>query len=192
MQPLKKHSHMRDFFKSIFGRDIKPEDLANDAIVKHLPDKDQEVLQRQAQEIFALSPILKRAQLIAPILQGANVLWVDDHPDNNLYERVMLSSFGMSIDLAYSTDEAMSKISETPYDVIISDMKRQGIATEGLRLLNSLTNQGARPHTIFYVGQLDKEQGTPQGAFGITNRPDDLLHFVMDVLERERALALGA
>ena len=39
---------------------------------------------------------------------------------------------------------------------------------------------------IFYVGSLDKEKGTPPGAFGITNRPDELTHCVLDVLERVR------
>jgi hypothetical protein len=29
-------------------------------------------------------------------------------------------------------------------------------------------------------------RGTPPGAFGITNRPDELIHLVLDVLERER------
>jgi hypothetical protein len=38
---------------------------------------------------------------------------------------------------------------------------------------------------IFYVTVL--KPGVPEYVFNITNRPDHLLHFVMDVLERERS-----
>lgn len=38
--------------------------------------------------------------------------------------------------------------------------------------------------TIFYV--FDLKPSVPKHAFNITNRPDYLLHFVMDALEREK------
>ena len=39
---------------------------------------------------------------------------------------------------------------------------------------------------VFYVGRVDRAAGVPAGSFGITNRPDELLHLVMDALERCR------
>jgi hypothetical protein len=39
---------------------------------------------------------------------------------------------------------------------------------------------------IFYVGRLDPGAERPAGSFGITNRPEELLHLVLDVLERTR------
>ena len=39
---------------------------------------------------------------------------------------------------------------------------------------------------IFYIGIFDPKLGIPGGAFGITNRPDELLHLVLDALERKK------
>jgi hypothetical protein len=39
---------------------------------------------------------------------------------------------------------------------------------------------------IFYVGSSDPESEPPSGAFGITADPSELLHLVLDVLERSR------
>jgi hypothetical protein len=35
------------------------------------------------------------------------------------------------------------------------------------------------------VGNFNAQDGVPLGAFGITNRPDELLHLVLDIVERK-------
>jgi hypothetical protein len=40
---------------------------------------------------------------------------------------------------------------------------------------------------IIYLYDLDRERGVPGGAFGITNRPDELVNLVLDALERSRS-----
>ncbi len=40
----------------------------------------------------------------------STVLWVDDNPNNNSYERQALEALGVSFVLAISTDEALKKI----------------------------------------------------------------------------------
>jgi PleD family two-component response regulator len=54
----------------------------------------------------------------------ATVLWVDDRPSNNIFERQSLEALGVSFVLAISTDEALSKVAKQKFDVIISDMGR--------------------------------------------------------------------
>ena len=71
-------------------------------------------------------------------------------------------------------------------DVLISDMERYANKKAGLQLLERIKDLPERPATIFYVGRLGRERGEPPGAFGITDRPDELIHLVLDVLERER------
>jgi hypothetical protein len=39
---------------------------------------------------------------------------------------------------------------------------------------------------IFYVGEFDPGRGLPPFAFGLTNRPDELLHLILDVLARRK------
>jgi CheY-like chemotaxis protein len=133
------------------------------------------------------SQVLRRASRVASILQEAQILWVDDNPDNNIYERRMLRSLGIFIDLARSTQEALSMLQHTEYDVVISDMEREGVPDEGIRFLNEMRSRGLYRWTIFYVASYEESRGVPPFAFGMTNRPDHLLHYIMDILERERS-----
>lgn len=54
----------------------------------------------------------------------STVLWVDDRPNNNIYERQALEALGVNFVLATSTDEALKKIVRQRFDAIISDMGR--------------------------------------------------------------------
>jgi CheY-like chemotaxis protein len=57
----------------------------------------------------------------------STVLWVDDCPNNNIYERQALEALGVNFVLATSTEEALKKISRQRFDAIISDI---GVATK--------------------------------------------------------------
>lgn len=64
------------------------------------------------------------------------VLWVDNLPSNNRYERTMLHALGMFVDLSTSTEDALAKVAARGgYDVIISDMGRPHDAQAGYTLL---------------------------------------------------------
>ena len=39
---------------------------------------------------------------------------------------------------------------------------------------------------IFYIGVVDPDKDKPAQAFGITKRPDELLHLTLDALERKK------
>jgi len=65
-------------------------------------------------------------------------------------------------------------------------MNREGDATAGLKFLEQLRKEKAIP-AIFYVGVIDPTKGVPPLAFGMTNRPDELLHLTLDALERKKA-----
>jgi PleD family two-component response regulator len=57
-------------------------------------------------------------------LQGRLILWVDDHPDNNRYERRALEALGVRFVLSTSTDDALDQLRRQTFDLIISDMGR--------------------------------------------------------------------
>ena len=132
------------------------------------------------------SRLLRRMERAGPALIGAQILWVDDEPSNNAQEIQTLSSLGIATDLAASSEEALSILPRKGYDAVISDMERDGDSEEGLRFLSEMRENLARQPVIFYVGEADTDRGVPARAFGITDRPDHLLHLVLDVLERER------
>jgi hypothetical protein len=69
-------------------------------------------------------------------------------------------------------------------DVVISDIQRDDGVPGGLALAEAMRSRRDPRPLIFYAARYDPEKGTPPGVFGITNRPDVLLHLVMDALDR--------
>ena len=53
-------------------------------------------------------------------------------------------------------------------------------------MLPRLRNAGFHQPVIFYIGRPEPGAGVPAGAFGVTNRPDQLLQLVVDALSRVR------
>ena len=72
------------------------------------------------------------------------------------------------------------------YDLILSDIARPESGKAGLEFLESYRQRPIeqRVPLVFYVSVRDEEQPLPVGAFGLTNRPDTLVHLVIDALER--------
>ena len=56
-------------------------------------------------------------------------------------------------------------------------------------MLPRLRNNGFQQQVIYYVGRPNLDAGVPAGAFGVTNRPDQLLQLVVDALSRVRGRA---
>lgn len=129
---------------------------------------------------------LRRAKKHLPIFHDAQLLWVDDHPENNLNERRMFRQLKAEIDTAKSTEEALRILESGRYDLVISDMARGDEATAGLKFLKQFRKANNATPVMFYVGVFDAKKGVPAQAFGITNRPDELLHLTLDALERRK------
>jgi len=53
-------------------------------------------------------------------------------------------------------------------------------------MLTRLRNAGFQQPVIYYVGRPNPDAGVPLGAFGLTNRPDQLLQLTIDALSRVR------
>jgi hypothetical protein len=134
----------------------------------------------------ARTRVLRRATRDVATTDGARILWVDDTPDGNLPERKLIRSLGIMIDLAHTSEEGIDALGRADYDLIISNMSRGGNADEGARFLARVRAAGRLEPVVFYILNLDPSRGTPGDAVGITNRPDDLVHLVLDGLERVR------
>ncbi len=160
-----------------------------DLEITFLKNSVKEIASKRTQEFLsdddASSPFL-RASGIAPVIEGARLLWIDDNPEFNNDETKVLRKLGITVDTATTSDEARKMLSRFNYDAILSDMKREGKEDEGTKFLESLKKTRMFRYTIFYVGHVDDKLPVPKEAFNITDRPDKLLHLVMDVLERER------
>jgi CheY-like chemotaxis protein len=117
----------------------------------------------------------------------ATVLWVDDNPNNNSYERQALEALGVSFVLAESTDEALKKISRQRFDAVISDMGRPPDSRAGYTLLNKLRSSGDQTPFIIYAGSKAPEhvaESRRYGAIGCANNANELFEMVLSVLGR--------
>ena len=139
-----------------------------------IPEKDKEL-------------VLERVKNHAKLLQGAKILWIDDLPENNRNETRMFDRLGVDIAFAENTQRALAALREKEYDLILSDMARGDEPQAGIDFLRVYAEEKQRLPIIFYIGVFKPEKGVPPGAFGITNRPDEMLHLVLDVLERRKS-----
>ena len=120
-------------------------------------------------------------------IDDSRVLWVDDNPDNNAYERQALEALGMRFVLSISTDDALDKVRTQKFDVIISDMGRPPDPRAGYSLLDKLRALGDRTPFIIYAGSRSPEhqaEARRRGAVGCTNRATELFAMVLSALER--------
>jgi len=117
----------------------------------------------------------------------STVLWVDDNPNNNSYERQALETLGVSFVLAISTDEALKKISRQRFDAIISDMGRPPDSRAGYTLLDKLRSSEDQTPFIIYASSRDPDhiaESRRHGAIGCTNNANELFEMVLSGLGR--------
>ena len=129
---------------------------------------------------------LRRAAQSKNVLEGARLLWIDDHPERNRAEIEVLRQFNAEVYTARTTAEAVALLQSRPFDVVVSDIAREGRVDEGTRALARLNQMAPGMPVVFYVARLEPGRGVPEGAAGITNSADELLHLVLDGLERGR------
>ena len=94
-------------------------------------------------------------------LDGRRILWVDDRPRNNRYERKTLEDLGASVHIAIDTREAMLVIAEISFDMIISDLGRPSGPHAGLELLKELRADGVK---VPYMHLRRIKRAAPQGG----------------------------
>ena len=139
--------------------------------------------------------IKSRLEALGSVVSGARVLWVDEgHPLSNLYERRILQTIGMSVDMVQTPEQASTLIGRSCYDVVISEMRRGNDASAGIGFAAQVAEMPNAPAVVFYILRLDRSKGTPAYAHGITNNPAELVHMVLDVIERRlnaRCVARG-
>jgi Response regulator containing CheY-like receiver, AAA-type ATPase, and DNA-binding domains len=132
------------------------------------------------------SQVARRASRLEEIIPGARVLLVNDVPGEMKQVINILKSLKLDVVVETSSESGLRAMSEQRPDVVISDMQRGAVEDEGIRFLEAMRQQGVSVPLIFTVGRYNPARGTPPFAFGITNRVDELLNLVFDVLERKR------
>ena len=92
----------------------------------------------------------------------------------------------MTVRAVRTTKDALEQLHRGTFDLILSDVHREGDSDTGTHALPYLKKIAPDVPVVFYVRQLNEGEKTPQGATGITDQPDELLHLVLDQVERGR------
>ena len=132
------------------------------------------------------SQVARRAARIETVIRGARLLLVNDIPAEMSHVIEILRDLGLDVQVETCSEGALRALSGHTYHVVISDMQRDAVEDEGIRFLKQIRERGILIPLIFTVGRFNPALGTPPFAFGITNRVDECLNLVFDVLERTR------
>ncbi|WP_158808740.1 response regulator [Beijerinckia sp. L45] len=119
--------------------------------------------------------------LVRESVRNPLVLWVDDNPDNNIYERKALESVGVQFVLSENTDDALSKLSHSKFRAVISDMGRREGPREGYMLLDQIRKRGDKTPVFFFASSNSwehKRETLEHGGQGCTNDGQELFDMV--------------
>lgn len=119
------------------------------------------------------------------------ILWVDDHPENNINEKKFFESNNIGVYTTTSTAEALKLLSLYNYQVVISDMGRNNDSLAGLKLLKAMrTNNN---HTPFYMytwisSDALVEELKSNGSQGFTIESERLYSQVLPIFKKSNNL----
>ena len=123
--------------------------------------------------------------------RAARVLWVDDRPANNEFERKLLRPHGIVFDSVVSTAEAIEQLVNESYDLVITDLGRQGSsdrsASAGAAFLDQPVIRDGGPPVIVYAGTWALAQRADlvrRGAIDVMANRDALIESVLAILGR--------
>lgn len=138
-----------------------------------------------------LAQSVRRAvNLVQEGADNPSVLWVDDRPDNNIFERKAMESVGIKFTLAQSTREAIAILRHKSFGAIISDMGRREGPREGYVLLDSIRADGDKTPLFFYASSNapeHKRETTEHGGQGCTNDGQELFEMVTSAVFGSRS-----
>jgi CheY-like chemotaxis protein len=136
------------------------------------------------------------ASHLAALRQPKIVLWVDDHPGNNVNEMAALYAMQIDIETATSTEQALALVdSGIFFDLIVTDWNRSpqhhAGTPEGLRLLKELSCRRISASVLVYHGafapsavKFRDAKARAAGAKGATPYPNVLLKWCVDALQQ--------
>ena len=135
---------------------------------------------------FFVTPIIADA----PNIVG-RLLWVDDHPQNNIYEARFFQNHRIAVHNVTGTPDALRLLSMYDYDVVISDMGRGEDRLAGLKLASQMRARGDdTPLIIFTVRpdgdeaqQAQREMAADAGAQGVVVTPQDVRSAVLKLFD---------
>lgn len=168
-----------------------PSDAELPAVLRWFTKRDAYSLRRES---FSddVSALVNAIPVLATIpRRAARVLWVDDRPSNNEFERKTLRPHGIVFDNVVSTAEAVEQLAHESYDLVITDLGRSHSSdrsqTAGASFLEHPAVTQGGPPVIVYASPWavrQKDELLRLGAKEVTASRQQLIDSVLGVLGR--------
>jgi CheY-like chemotaxis protein len=130
--------------------------------------------------------------LAAAPRQALRVLWVDDRPSNNEYERRCLRLHGLVFDNVVSTSEALDQLANDSYDLVITDLGRASSDASpraGEALIEHPAVRNGGPPVVVYAGASAvrrRDELVERGAAAVMADREELFQCVLLLLGRSK------
>ena len=114
-----------------------------------------------------------------------HILWVDDRPEDNVYERQAFEVMGLKFSLALSKDEALAAMGRQRFAAVISDMGRKEGPSESYPLLDAMRVERNQTPVFFYAGSNAPEHAREtreHGGQGCANNAQELFRLVTNAV----------
>lgn len=134
-----------------------------------------------------IQDVARKASTIS--LDRAKILWVDDNPQNQEYERNALSALGVTFVQARSTAEALPLLQSQQFHLVITDFKRVDDERAGYTLLKEVRSLKTPPPLIIYSSAASPEfeaEAKSLGAIAETNQPQRLFSLAVEAIVRQK------
>lgn len=117
-----------------------------------------------------------------------SVLWVDDHPENHIQLIEQLNNKDVSVIQEKTTDDAISRLSTSKFDLIITDMHRiefgQVHHEAGMELIKAVRERELSTPVVVFFGRSRKpvyrykDIAMKAGANLVTSSPTELMSVI--------------
>jgi DNA-binding NtrC family response regulator len=122
-------------------------------------------------------------------MKPLKVLILDDEPIVGRHLRPALCRYGFDVETFENPDQAIARINETEFDVVVTDIRMKGM--DGLRVLEMVMAKSMRTKVIFITGYASREierEALSKGAFGFIAKPFKPAELHMAINQAAKAL----
>lgn len=89
----------------------------------------------------------------------STILWVDDHPSNNLSEAAYFKSHRIAVHVAKSTEDALNLLAMNSYQLVISDLGRGEDRLAGLGMVRAMNQRRILVPVLIYTMRPETRSG---------------------------------
>ena len=174
------HSEVSDFLRNASKVEVFGVKLEKQTFATRLQESAKSSLLPTNNPAWTEVPF-RKLKLAGPAMVGLQILWVDDHPENNFYLRRILEDTGAHVTIKISNAEALDAARRNDYGIVISDFGRDPPLKEtGGTLSADLAAIGYGIPFIFYTSDPDRiPEGIPRDL--ATNDPSQLLSEIAEL-----------